>query len=695
MVRVLLSSISSTMEPTYLPYIYGLLRTHAEQDPQLSSEVQWLHPIYRRDRPEVLLEDYDLSTVDVLGLSCYVWNWTAHCELARRVKEVNPECLVVAGGPHCDYDDPEFFRRYPYFDIVVEQEGEEVFRRILRKVVDGRSDWSEIPGLHLPGEDGEPTLTAPPERLTEEEFLGVSPYAAQSDVYRDIMEEIKGSDNIAAGLFESNRGCPYRCSFCDWGSLTYTKVRKFDIDRVKSDIEWLSRNKVTSFGITDANVGMFERDVEIMDYLCQCKDRYDYPKMFIYNPTKTTAEYLPEIVSQLHEHGLIPQQILSIQHTHQDVLEALDRRNLSDEELRELIAFSRERGMPVLVQLILGCPNDTYEKWKRCLTELMEWGVDGQFQVFNFDILPNAPVADPDYIEEYGIETTVTKNLRQVDIASSKSVPDLAKKHYITSTDTFDEDDWVDMWIYSYFVQSYHTLRLTQNLALYLHYCEDVSFYEFYSGLVDDLARGGGSAALHEMYRRIRREKEAFLAGEDRQIDRTELKVLPDYEYDIKWREWLFVHTMLNRDRVYEDIREYLLASFAVDERRVRDLVRYQKELMAAPDYSKREGKTFSGLYDWVEYFERPREELEQPPREGHRTFVVDDVALGDDKDEPITWDEHEGAIRLHEWIGTIQDPVKENGEYSTHTVKCSDPSLFQRVRSGARRTLERMRGKT
>ena len=26
---------------------------------------------------------------------------------------------------------------------------------------------------------------------------------------------------------ETNRGCPFACTFCDWGSLTYAKIRKF------------------------------------------------------------------------------------------------------------------------------------------------------------------------------------------------------------------------------------------------------------------------------------------------------------------------------------------------------------------------------------------------------------------------------------------------------------------------------------
>jgi len=36
---------------------------------------------------------------------------------------------------------------------------------------------------------------------------------------------------------ETNRGCPHKCTFCDWGTLTYTKVRHFDLKRVEDDID--------------------------------------------------------------------------------------------------------------------------------------------------------------------------------------------------------------------------------------------------------------------------------------------------------------------------------------------------------------------------------------------------------------------------------------------------------------------------
>ena len=71
-----------------------------------------------------------------------------------------------------------------------------------------------------------------------------------------------------AGLIiETNRGCPYGCTFCDWGSATLSRIRKFDIERVFAELEWCAEARLRAIGIADANFGIFERDVEIAEQI--------------------------------------------------------------------------------------------------------------------------------------------------------------------------------------------------------------------------------------------------------------------------------------------------------------------------------------------------------------------------------------------------------------------------------------------
>jgi radical SAM superfamily enzyme YgiQ (UPF0313 family) len=83
------------------------------------------------------------------------------------------------------------------------------------------------------------------------------------------------------GTLETNRGCPYACTFCDWGSLTYNKVKKFELERVFDELEWMARRNFDWISITDANFGMYpERDGMIADKIIEMQEKYGSPRTF-------------------------------------------------------------------------------------------------------------------------------------------------------------------------------------------------------------------------------------------------------------------------------------------------------------------------------------------------------------------------------------------------------------------------------
>ena len=67
-------------------------------------------------------------------------------------------------------------------------------------------------------------------------------------------------------MIETNRGCPYHCTFCDWGTLIYSKIAKLPLERVFDEIDWLSRSGISDVMPADANFGIFaDRDGQIGD----------------------------------------------------------------------------------------------------------------------------------------------------------------------------------------------------------------------------------------------------------------------------------------------------------------------------------------------------------------------------------------------------------------------------------------------
>ena len=68
------------------------------------------------------------------------------------------------------------------------------------------------------------------------------------------------------GLWETNRGCPFQCTFCDWGSATASKVSRFEMDRLEREIKWMAEKKIKYIFVCDANFGIQKRDIEIAKY---------------------------------------------------------------------------------------------------------------------------------------------------------------------------------------------------------------------------------------------------------------------------------------------------------------------------------------------------------------------------------------------------------------------------------------------
>ena len=129
-------------------------------------------------------------------------------------------------------------------------------------------------------------------------------------------------------ILESNRGCPYGCTFCDWGSATLSRIRKFDLDRVKAEIDWVVDRGAMGIGLADANFGMLDRDVEIVEHLVALRERTGRPRAFGVNMAKNRVGNTLEIVSLLTEAGILSEGLIATQSYDPGVLRTIRRANI-------------------------------------------------------------------------------------------------------------------------------------------------------------------------------------------------------------------------------------------------------------------------------------------------------------------------------------------------------------------------------
>ncbi len=188
-----------------------ILTSHVSEDP--TAYVERLADVARRHAP------------DVVGLSVYIWSRDRMYEATRRVREILPDALIVWGGPDVSDADYalELMQENPGVDVIVRDEGEQTFRRLLRHRLGVGSPLAEIRGITWR------------DRATGRiESTGTVDFLQNLDEIPSLMDspdiDVSKVDSLAIETF---RGCYMGCNYCYWGGTTR---RAFSDSRVYSDL---------------------------------------------------------------------------------------------------------------------------------------------------------------------------------------------------------------------------------------------------------------------------------------------------------------------------------------------------------------------------------------------------------------------------------------------------------------------------
>ena len=459
----------------YLPYSAGVIWSYAKADPEINEKFECTDMIWRRDAVEDVAQR--IYQNDIVAFSTYVWNHQYNYTVAKRVRELNPDCLIIFGGPEPAITDKNIFLDNPFMDIIICFEGEITFRKILQNYES--KNWEEIPGL-LFNKNGEPINTGDAKRIETLEEVP-SPYL--SGVFDKIVAE--NPDVEWNGTLETNRGCPFACTFCDWGSLTYNKVKHFGVQRVYDELEWMAKHKCGFISITDANFGMFpERDNLIADKIIEVQSTYGYPKTFSVAWAKNQKKEVVEIVKKLLEAPGFNQGLtLSVQSLDLDVLENIRRKNMEMNKLEEVFELCEQRNIPTYTELILGLPGETLQSWKDNFWKLFRMGNHTGLTVFQAQLLENAEM------------NLLQRKLFKI---GSQRVTDYFSGSYsnehieegieiITSTKDLPPDAMLDAEIFSWFINTFHINGVSTLLSRLVYKHLDIDYSVFYDQLFEYL----------------------------------------------------------------------------------------------------------------------------------------------------------------------------------------------------------------
>lgn len=464
--KVLISNPCLHPYSIYPPYLWARFKTYIDCDYDKDISVDWLEPIYEHHAklPE---EDFD-----ILVLSCYVWNYEKNIELARKAKEKNPNLFVIAGGPQVPFNDVNVWKEYDSVDAICYSEGEKVFADFLYAWQNNES--LDVDGVLLKTNPTKPKITVPKLTLTNL----TSPYIYCKDEMEVYCKRIKakGKEYRLNLIWETNRGCPYSCTFCDWGMATNSKVKRFNKDMLFEEVKVMMSWLPDLIFIADANWGAYNDDVELVQALVNERYKNNYITTVVFCAAKNKKTAVNKSLELLHKADMNGgSNHIGFQHFDPEVLKIIKRDNIKTTKSMEELTETYNSGIDVIGILILGNPGDTVEKWKDSLFQLLYLQFHDDIKVHDFMLLPNAPAAQPEYMEKYKIGY-VDKFYNEKPGENRT----LYKTKFITESFSFTRDDWVEMQIWSYFIQACHTLGLFRFISLFAYHAKNIRYEDFY-----------------------------------------------------------------------------------------------------------------------------------------------------------------------------------------------------------------------
>ena len=509
------STGSGKFKGYWFPYSVATIWAYVQQFKWVTDNFQLQELLFKRETPEELLDR--IEEPHIFCFSNYVWNYEYNKKIAEAVKKKYPNCLISFGGPQVTKfpKEKKFFENHPYVDTISLGEGERNFLTILENYQ--TNSVKQIYSF---------------DRLEELDFP--SPYGL------GLFDKMI-SDNPTYSwntVLETNRGCPFKCTFCDWGALTYSKIKKFNLERIFEDLEWAGKNKIGYVTIADANFGCFkERDMYITEKMVEVQKKYGYPETVDASWYKNLTKEVIDIVKKFIENGFNRGFSLSLQSMNEETLESIERANMKLNKFNEILDLCNEQQIPSYTELILGLPHETKDTWISGITKLLEAGQHNSIESWLTQMLENSQLNQER--DEHEFDTVFLDNY----YTSNEDFVE-EKAEIVKGTKYMPFEDLVDSWMFSWLITNLHIYGWTQIYSIFLKKNKEIQYETFYRELLDKIKDSNN--IVGKEYRKTKKRISNYLEG----------KKTVDYSgHTLLWDSQQVFHK--NRNEVFSFVKSF------------------------------------------------------------------------------------------------------------------------------------------
>ena len=378
---------------------------------------------------EEILGDLYRRQPDVIGFSCYIWNWRLVQELIMELPKVLPGVDIWLGGPEVSFESEKILKQLPMVRGIMTGEGEETFKELLafyvtqiwaRKSADD-AVWarceeaeeilSRIPGLVLPK-----GVTAP-RNLTDIDAL---PF---------LYDDLQGFENKII-YYETSRGCPFRCGYCL--SSIDKRVRLRNLDTVKKELQFFLDRRVVQVKLIDRTFNCNRKHaMEIWRYI---KEHDNGVTNFHFEIEAGLLDSEEIALLKSMRPGLAQLEI-GVQTTNRKTLKEINRSGDTSRIADAVRAINQGRNIHIHLDLIAGLPFEGYDSFKNSFNEVYAMK-PLQLQLGFLKVLKGTPIWEK--AEEYGIvyqeeppyEVLYTRWLSYGEILRLKRIEEMVEIYY-------------------------------------------------------------------------------------------------------------------------------------------------------------------------------------------------------------------------------------------------------------------------
>ena len=382
---------------------------------------------------------------DILALSNYAWNTNVDYEIFKIFSQINPNGIIVWGGPNFPADFPsqiKFLKEHSLVDVYVPVEGEIGFSNIIKKYLEYENKEeakqkicnSSIPECVVRKKDGKLDFSFENERMKKLDEIP-SPYTT------GILN--KFFDGRLSPMLQTNRGCPFTCTYCVDGSDLVRQITQFSLERVKQELEYIGKkhdDNISSMFISDLNFGMLPRDLEICREISKIQTKYNFPKQIQATTGKNSKERIVEAIKLTN--GAL-NLWLSVQSLDMEVLTNVHRQNISTDQIIELSPTIKKAKLPTFSEVIVGLPGDSLESNLKTIQGLVRADVD-EILVYTLMLLEGSELNIPAERKKWGFQTKfrlLPKNF--VRLHNNKVA--LETEEVVVASNTLNFDDYLKL----------------------------------------------------------------------------------------------------------------------------------------------------------------------------------------------------------------------------------------------------------